>query len=99
MRYWLWFPQIAWRRRWRVTLAAQTESDAPAVRPSSLPFVGKLADSIRALPGNLRGALWLVLSTTVFTLIGVFIRKATQGLDSIEVSFFRSCIGLVFVAP
>ncbi|MBV9833268.1 MAG: DMT family transporter [Alphaproteobacteria bacterium] len=89
-----------------MTLATQTEADAPAVRPPSLPVIGKLATSIRALPstirglpGNLRGALWLVLSTTVFTLIGVFIRKATQGLDSIEVSFFRSCIGLVFVAP
>jgi drug/metabolite transporter (DMT)-like permease len=81
-----------------VSLATRSEPNAPVVRPP-LPIIGPLAVSIRALPANLRGALWLVLATTVFTLVGVFIRKATQGLDSIEVSFFRSCIGLVFVAP
>ncbi len=65
-----------------MSIAAPTEPDAPA--PSPLPLIGPLVTSIRALPVNLRGALWLILATTVFTLVGVFIRKATHGLDSIE---------------
>jgi drug/metabolite transporter (DMT)-like permease len=54
---------------------------------------------IRALPVNLRGALWVVASGAMFTLVSVFIRLSVHELDSLQVSFFRAVFGLAFIAP
>jgi drug/metabolite transporter (DMT)-like permease len=53
----------------------------------------------RRLPANLRGALWLVAGSMIFTGVGVFIRLASAHIDSLQVSFFRAVFGLVFIAP
>lgn len=55
--------------------------------------------AIRALPPNLRGALWIIASGFVFTSVSVFIRLSVRELDSLQVSFFRAVFGLLFIAP
>jgi drug/metabolite transporter (DMT)-like permease len=54
---------------------------------------------VRALPANLRGALWVIASGTMSTLVSVFIRLSVLELDSVQVSFFRAAFGLLFIAP
>jgi drug/metabolite transporter (DMT)-like permease len=68
---------------------------AAVARLSTLP----LFLVIRALPANLRGALWVIASGTMFTLVSVFIRLSVRELDSLQVSFFRAAFGLLFIAP
>jgi len=68
---------------------------AAVARLSALPLFA----IIRALPPNLRGALWVIASGAIFTLVSVFIRLATRELDSLQVSFFRAAFGLLFIAP
>lgn len=68
---------------------------AAVIRLSALP----LFTSIRALPANLRGALWIIASGTMFTLVSVFIRLSSRELDSLQTSFFRAVFGLLFMAP
>ena len=57
------------------------------------------AARFRALPANLRGALWLVLGALIFSAVGVFIRYAGREIDALQLSFFRGAIGLVFIVP
>jgi drug/metabolite transporter (DMT)-like permease len=68
---------------------------AAVARLSASPFV----TSIRALPTNLQGALWVIASGAMFTLVSVFIRLSVRELDSVQVSFFRAIFGLVFIIP
>ncbi len=58
-----------------------------------------LVAGFRRLPANLRGALWLVAGSMIFTGVGVFIRLASEHIDSLQISFFRAVFGLVFIAP
>lgn len=59
----------------------------------------QLRARIEQLPSNLRGALWLVAGSLIFTGVGIFIRLASEHLDSLQIAFFRSAFGLVFVVP
>jgi drug/metabolite transporter (DMT)-like permease len=68
---------------------------AAVARLSALPLFA----TIRALPANLRGALWVIASGAMFTLVSVFIRLSAAELDSVQVSFFRAAFGLLFIVP
>src|SRR5262245_33595445 len=68
---------------------------AAVVRLSAL----SLFVNIRALPVNLRGALWVIASGAMFTLVSVFIRLSAHELDSLQISFFRAVFGLLFIVP
>jgi len=59
----------------------------------------QLVVALNRLPANLRGALWLVAGSLIFTGVGIFIRLASLHLDSMQISFFRSAFGLIFVLP
>jgi drug/metabolite transporter (DMT)-like permease len=68
---------------------------AAVARLSALPFFL----GIRALPANLRGALWVIAAGALFTLVSVFIRLSAAELDTMQVAFLRSLVGLVLIAP
>src|SRR5262245_41721328 len=68
---------------------------AAVARLSALPLFA----NIRSLPANLRGALWVIASGAMFTLVSVFIRLSAQELDSLQIGFFRAAFGLLFIAP
>jgi drug/metabolite transporter (DMT)-like permease len=58
-----------------------------------------LGQKFAALPGNVRGAAWLLAGGLCFTVVGVLIKLLGRHLDSFQIAFFRSAIGLAFMLP
>src|SRR5690242_12293028 len=52
-----------------------------------------------ALNPNVRGAALVTLGALLLTLMAVFVKFLGARLDSFEIVFFRSFIGLLFVLP
>lgn len=59
----------------------------------------KIGQSVRALPPNLRGALWMLGSALLFTVMSSLVKVLGTRLSSFEVAFFRSLTGLLFILP
>lgn len=53
----------------------------------------------RALPRNLRGAMWMLASCLGFSIMVAFVKLASRELDSFQITFFRCFFGLVTLAP
>lgn len=51
--------------------------------------------SVRPLPG----AAFLILSALLFSIMGVFVREASQSVNNENVVFFRNLVGVVFFLP
>ena len=51
------------------------------------------------LAPNVRGALWLLLSATLFTVMAVLAKTLGDRLDSFQVAFFRLLFGLIVIMP
>jgi drug/metabolite transporter (DMT)-like permease len=51
------------------------------------------------LPGNLRGALWMIASGLGFTVMAVAIKFLGSRLDSFQIAFFRCLIGFLAILP
>ncbi|MFM7347605.1 MAG: DMT family transporter [Tagaea sp.] len=51
------------------------------------------------LPPNAQGALWMIASGAVFSLLNATVKLLGQRLDPIEIAFFRCFFGLLFVLP
>src|SRR5262247_1837094 len=52
-----------------------------------------------ALPGNTRGALWMILAGAGFTAMAIGIKVLGTRLDVYQVAFFRIFIGFVVIWP
>ncbi|MEC9346318.1 MAG: DMT family transporter [Pseudomonadota bacterium] len=53
----------------------------------------------QALPGNVRGAIWLLLSGVCFSAMGVLIKTASADMHAFEIAFFRAFLGFVVILP
>lgn len=51
------------------------------------------------LPGNIRGAVWIVMAGMCFTGVGALIKFLGQDLPFLQVAFFRCVLGAIFVIP
>jgi drug/metabolite transporter (DMT)-like permease len=51
------------------------------------------------LPDNLRGALWIIGATTVYSVQGLLVKLLGQRLSPFEVAFFRCLFGLLVLVP
>jgi len=51
------------------------------------------------LPANLRGALWVLASAVLFTVMQVLVKLLGGSLHAFEVAFFRALTGVVFIGP
>jgi drug/metabolite transporter (DMT)-like permease len=51
------------------------------------------------LPGNLRGALWLLMATTFFSVMGALVKALGDDFDSPQMVFFRCSFGLLVLLP
>ena len=51
------------------------------------------------LPGPVRGACWLLASAFCLTAMAAAVRHLSSGLHVFEIAFFRTGLGLVFMAP
>jgi hypothetical protein len=58
-----------------------------------------LATAATAIPGPVRGGLWITISTVFFALTAIIIRHLSAELDSFEIAFFRNLFGVVFMTP
>ena len=52
-----------------------------------------------ALPGNTRGAIWIMLSTVIFTMMATTIKTMGQYFDSMQIVFFRCLFHLLSLLP
>ena len=59
----------------------------------------RIQQKFAGLSPNMRGALWLIAGSICFTGVGVLIKLLGRELDSLQVAFFRSVFGLMFVLP
>lgn len=51
------------------------------------------------MPDNLRGALWIVGATAVYSVQGLLVKLLGQRLSPFEVAFFRCLFGLLVLVP
>ncbi|HWA43769.1 MAG TPA: DMT family transporter [Hypericibacter adhaerens] len=51
------------------------------------------------LSGNVRGALWMIASGLIFTVMAIAIRILGHRLDSFQIAFFRCLIGFIAILP
>lgn len=51
------------------------------------------------LPPSLRGAVWVLSSALLFSLMGAMAKTIGSRLDSFQVAFFRALFGFVFILP
>jgi drug/metabolite transporter (DMT)-like permease len=52
-----------------------------------------------ALPGNVRGAAWILLSCLFISAMAATVKLLGERLDSLQLSFFRALFGLLSVLP
>ena len=48
---------------------------------------------VRRLPGNARGALWILGAVSVFAIMDALIKWVGQTLDPFQIAFFRCFVG------
>ncbi len=51
------------------------------------------------LPANIRGALWVVLSALLLTVMGGMVKELAQDIHSFQIVFFRCLIGAITLVP
>lgn len=52
-----------------------------------------------ALPGNVRGALWILVASVLFSAMSAMVKTVGARLDSFEIAFFRCAFGLAVILP
>lgn len=62
-------------------------------------LTGALTDAWTRLPGNVRGALWMLLAALMFSVTGAMVKTLGGRLDSFQIAFFRCVFGLLAVLP
>lgn len=63
------------------------------------PLVAAVGSSWRSLSPNVRGALWLLLSTMLFAAVNGVVRGLGGTLHSTVIAFFRCFFGLLVILP
>lgn len=61
--------------------------------------IHQLSARLQALPGNVRGALWVLLSALVFTGTNSLVKVVGATVDSFEIAFFRGLFGTLILLP
>ncbi len=59
----------------------------------------KAAEAWSALPGNARGAIWIILAGLCFACMGATVKVLGARLDPFQIAFFRCFLGLLFLLP
>lgn len=69
----------------------------------AIPFQSALLARGNALwlgqPVLVRGTIWVLLSTLLFSLMGVLAKLLGSRIDSFQVAFFRALFGFIFILP
>ena len=62
-------------------------------------FKERILGRWRILPGNLRGAFWMLVMAVFFVCADSIIKILSKRLDPIEIVFFRNIFSLLWLAP
>lgn len=62
-------------------------------------LLGTAAAAFGRLSANLRGALWVLLSAFLLTLMGAMVKDMAKDIHSFQIVFFRCFIGGIALAP
>ncbi len=71
----------------------------PLTRLPARRFRARMAVKWRALPGNLRGGLWILLATFFFSIMVTLIKVAGQHMHVTQILFFRQMTMLALAMP
>lgn len=52
-----------------------------------------------ALPANVRGALWILAASILFSVMSAAVKTVGARLDSFQIAFFRCAFGLIVILP
>jgi drug/metabolite transporter (DMT)-like permease len=61
--------------------------------------VNRIAATFNALPGTVRGAIWMMLGCLSFAGMAVMLRVLAKEIPPLEVGFFRSVFALLLMVP
>lgn len=61
--------------------------------------LASIAHAGAALPGPVRGALWMTLASGAFSVMTALIRPAAEEVHPFEIVFFRILFGLILLSP
>lgn len=59
----------------------------------------RISAYVQTLPGNVRGALWILLSAVIFTATNSLIKYVGTTMDPFQMVFFRGLFGTLFLLP
>jgi drug/metabolite transporter (DMT)-like permease len=59
----------------------------------------RIVARLDALPGNVQGAVWILMSAVIFTGTNALIKYMGSTLDSFQMVFFRGLFGTLFLIP
>ena len=72
----------------------------PAASPRQRSKIARLRAAWRVMPGNHRGAIWMLIGATGFTLNGALVKLlGAGGMHPFEISFVRSLVALLAMLP
>ncbi len=61
--------------------------------------LNRLQLHLTGLPGNVRGAIWMLVGSLLFSVMGIGVKYVGAHLDSFQIGFFRAFFGLLAVLP
>ena len=59
----------------------------------------RIVARLDTLPGNVQGAVWILMSAVIFTATNALIKHMGSTLDSFQMVFFRGLFGTLFLIP
>lgn len=62
-------------------------------------LIARIAVPFGRLPANLRGALWVILSGFLLTVMGAMVKNLATEIHSFQIVFFRCLIGAITLIP
>ncbi|MBF0624708.1 MAG: DMT family transporter [Magnetococcales bacterium] len=71
------------------------QSSTSRIRQTVAPW----SRSWRALPGNWRGIVWILLSSTAFAVMAALVKALGRELHPFQIVFFRCLFGLLWLTP
>jgi drug/metabolite transporter (DMT)-like permease len=62
-------------------------------------MIARAAAAFDRLPANVRGALWVLLSAFLLTVMGAMVKDMAKDIHSFQIVFFRCLIGAITLLP
>ncbi|SDF55357.1 DMT family transporter [Thalassobaculum litoreum] len=79
---------------------APTSRPDPTLKPPAEPAWRRgWLDWWLALPGNVRGAFWILAASILFSIMSAAVKTVGARLDIFQIAFFRCLVGLLVILP